>query len=201
MSFSICLNSVDGEQVSAGVFNRIIYNFAFDMTPPHKGGYKVTFAFCSLPQLLSLVQAQSRDLFVYANLGVFDSYVPRAGFTGTQNHQLLGRVNARDSANLSTSTAYTYPTQTTVESVPINSNIDAHTLTKDTTAPTKTPFQSTPATQVWGAFYTDNQPVYLKTKPTNNQFMVTLTRNDASSLYTTIQVPYTLIISFEAVNL
>lgn len=200
MSFSICLNSVDGQQVS-GANNRIIYNFAFDMTPEHKGGYKVTFAFCSLPQALNLVQAQSRDLFVYANLGVFNSYVPRAGFTGTENHQLLGRVNARDTACFSTSTAYTYPTQTAVENVPINSNIDAHTLTKDITAPTKTPFQQTLANQVWGAFYTDNQPVYLKTKPTNNQFMVTLTRNDATSLYTTIGVAYTLIISFEAVNL
>jgi hypothetical protein len=198
MSFNVSLNSVDGTQIVGGVYNQIEYNFAFDKTPEHKGGYKVSFAFSSLVQAVNPFIAQSEDIYVNVNLGVCNSYTPRATFTGTQNNQLLGVVNAGQVRQQSIQTQVNIPTATGVASIPVNSATDAYTLTTNTTSPSAGVFYYFPINHSYDAFFTDNKPIYLTSKPTNNQFVVTLTKLDGT-LFTNLTTHYTLLISFEAV--
>ena len=198
MSFNICLNSVDGTQV-AGSINQIEYNFAFDKTPEHKGGYKVSFAFSSLIQSFNAFLPQSEDIYVNVNLGVCNSYTSRATFTGTQNNQLLGVVQSGQVRHPSTQTQWNQPSPvTSVANIPANSGTNAYTLTTNSPIPAVGTFLFYPTNWQYDAYYTDNKPIYLPTKPTNNQFVVTLTKINGT-LFTLLTQNYSLLISFEAV--
>jgi len=198
MSFNISLNSVDGRQI-AGNNNQIEYNFAFDKTPEHKGGYKVSFAYASNYFDMNPFVPEYQDIYVDVNLGVTNSYTPRANFTGTQVNQFLGVVQGQQNKQQSVQIQTNYPTMTGVASIPVNSATDAYTLTTDITAPSASVFLFNPTKQSYDALFTDNKPIYLNTKPTQNQFNVTLRRHDGT-LFTSPPIqPYVLLISFEAV--
>ena len=197
MSFNISLNSVDGRQIAVNN-NQIEYNFAFDKTPEHKGGYKVSFAYASNHFDMNPFNPQYQDIYVNVNLGVTTSYTPRANFTGTQVNQFLGVVTANNQNSIQIQT--NYPTSTGVANIPANSSTNAYTLTTDITAPEASVFLFNPARQSYDARFTDNKPIYLPTKPTQNQFNVTLRRHDGT-LFTAPPIqPYVLLISFEAVG-
>lgn len=198
MSFNISLNSVDGTQI-AGNNNQIEYNFAFDKTPEHKGGYKVSFAFASNYYDVNPFVAQLQDMYLDVNLGVTNSYTPRATFTGTQVNQFLGVITNDKAREPSVQVQYLTLTQTGVASIPANSATNAYTLTTNITTPAEASYLFNPTKQVYDAFFTNNKPIYLPTKPTQNQFLATL-RNHNGTLFTSPVVqPYVLLISFEAV--
>jgi hypothetical protein len=52
--------------------------------------------------------------------------------------------------------------------------------------------------QTIDARYGDNPPVYLQSKPTNNQFTVKITYHDGA-LYTGLTAHYGLLLTFEAI--
>jgi hypothetical protein len=198
MSFNISLNSVDGRQI-AGNNNQIEYNFAFDKTPEHKGGYKVSFAFASNFFDENPFTPQLQDIYVDVNLGVTTSYTPRATFTGTQVNQFLGVVTSDGKFFPSVQTQINPPATTGVANIPANSATDAYTLTTNTTGLAESVYNYNPSKQSYDALFTDNKPIYLPTKPTQNQFNVTLRRHDGT-LFTAPPIqPYVLLISFEAV--
>jgi len=198
MSFNISLNSVDGRQI-AGNNNQIEYNFAFDKTPDHKGGYKVSFAYSSLFFDENPFVPTLQDIYVDVNLGVTTSYTPRATFTGTQVNQFLGVVTSDGRFYSSVQTQYNPATTTGVASIPVNSATNAYTLTENITGPAVSVFNYNPSKQSYDALFSDNKPIYLPTKPTNNQFNVTLRRHDGTLFTSPTIQPYVLLISFEAV--
>jgi hypothetical protein len=198
MSFNISLNSVDGRQI-AGNNNQIEYNFAFDKTPEHKGGYKVSFAYASNYFDMNPFVPQYQDIYVDVNLGVTNSYTPRATFTGTQPNQFLGVVTSDRAKLPSTQIQINPPATTGVANIPVNSATDAYTLTENITGNTESVYNFNPTRQTYDAGFTDNKPIYLPCKPTQNQFNVTLRRHDGTLFTSPTIQPYVLLISFEAV--
>ena len=198
MSFNICLNSVDGTKV-AGNLNQVIYNFAFPNTPAHDGGYKVTMAFASNLYSTAAFNYVFKDIYVNANLGAFDNFTPIGSYTGTQNNQVLGVVRVKEGGELIVIQANP-ASLTGTASVPVNSGTAAYTLTTNTSSNVGT-YDYSPRYQSIGAYYFENPPVYLRTKPTLNQFIITLANLDGTL---NIQggdyfTNYSLLINFEAV--
>jgi hypothetical protein len=198
MSFNISLNSVDGRQI-AGDNNQIEYNFAFDKTPDHKGGYKVSFAYSSLFFDENPFVPQLQDIYVEVNLGVTTSYTPRANFTGTQVNRFLGVVTSDGKFFPSVQTQINPSVTTGVANIPADSATDAYTLTTDTSGSSVSVFNYNPSKQSYDALFTDNKAIYLPCKPTLNQFNVTLRRHDGTLFTAPPITPYVLLISFEAV--
>lgn len=199
MSFNISLNSVDGRIVVPGTRNQMEYNFAFDKTPEHKGGYKVSFAFASLLFDMNPFIPQYQDMYLDVNLGVTNSYTPRANFTGTQVNQFLGVITSDTPKYPSIQTQLNPPQTTGVASIPAHSKTQAYTLTENITGLAASVYNYNPTKQTYNASFTDNKPIYLPTKPTNNQFIVTLRKHDGTLFTSPPPQNYTLLISFEAV--
>ena len=204
MSFSINLNSVDGTKVVAGITTQIIYNFDWSSTPKHSGGYRVGMTFCSQMFNTRTFDFSFNDIYANADLGIIDSYTPIDLYTGTQYNRLLGVVKfdkkfmARARQHISTWPQPTVSIITTV-AVPANSDTAAHTLDATTVRPDGLDYS--PTSQTVYSSYKDNPPVYITSKPTNNQFMVSLLDYTGSlhSAPETANTDYSMIILFEAV--
>jgi hypothetical protein len=165
----------------------------------HKGGYKVSFAFASLFFDMNPFVPQYQDMYLDVNLGVTTSYTPRANFTGTQVNRFLGVITSDTPKYPSVQTQLNPPLTTGVASIPDNSKTDAYTLTNNITGLAESTYNFNPTKQTYNAVFTDNKPIYLPTKPTNNQFIVTLRRHDGMLFVNPPPQNYTLLISFEAV--
>lgn len=201
MSFSVNLNSVEGTKVVAGRNNQIIYNFAFDKTPEHKGGYNVTLVFCSVFFQTRVFNYSFKDIYVNADLGAFNSYTPVGLYTGTTNNSVLGvvRVDNLNQLVLQVNPAPANTPNIITTPVPANSNTVAHTLTTTSVMPSTLDF--VPINQTFACGYKHNPPVYLDNKPANNQFIITLT-NITGALHTEpefLNTDYSMILTFEAV--
>ena len=206
MSFSIYLNSVEGRKIVAGNTNQIEYNFAFDKTPEHKGGYKVSMTFCSQFFSTRVFSYVFKDIYVNVNLGVCNSYSPTGLYTGTKNNSVLGvvRVDRLEYFVFQYNPATGIPPGPNLANIltanyPANSATNAFTLSTSSVMPSGYTF--CPANQTIYSGWTDNPPVYLTTKPTNNQFLVSLT-NITGALQTEVEfqnTDYGLILTFEAV--
>jgi len=201
MSFSISLSSVDGTKVVAGKTNQIIYNFAFDKIPEHKGGYKVNMSFCSQFFQTRVFNYYFSEVFVNAELGAYNSYTPVGLYTGTLNNSVLGvvRLDVRNPIAFQVNPAPANNPNFITTPVPANSDTVAHTLTATDVMPTSIKF--TPLSQIIYSGYRDNPPVYIPTKPSNNQFMITLTNNTGALHYEPEfeNTDYGMILTFEAV--
>lgn len=206
MSFSIYLNSTEGRKIVVGNTNQIEYNFAFDKTPEHKGGYNVTMTFCSQFFETRVFGFYFADIYVNVDLGACNSYTPIGLYTGTKNNSVLGVVR-KDLLNTNVvqfNPATGIPPGPTLANIitanfPANSATNAFTLTSSSVMPSSYDFSPHNMTIYSG--YKDNPPVYLNTKPTNNQFLVSLT-NITGALQTEIEfrnTDYGLILTFEAV--
>jgi len=206
MSFSIDLNSVEGRKIVVGNTNQIEYNFAFDKTPEHKGAYKVYMTFCSQFFPTRVFGYFFKDIYVNVNLGVCNSYTPTGLYTGTKNNSVLGvvRVDRFEDFVTQYNPATGIPPGPVAANIltanfPANSATNAFTLTTTGVMPSTYSFQ--PANQTIYSGWTDNPPVYLTTKPTNNQFLVSLT-NITGALQQEAEfqnTDYGLILTFEAV--
>lgn len=208
MSFTVCLNSIDGTQV-AGSNNQVTYNFAFDKTPEHKGGYKVTMAFAGTTvQITSNPFTSFGKIYVNANLGAYNSYTPIGLYTGTRNNQVLGVINYEPLITADTqftNSATGLPIVGTA-TIPNDAETIGYTKTENSVTPSNgNRFQ--PIYLYANAKYTENPPIYLNCKPTNNQFTVSMTQVNGTLYPTffTYQFPgggaqhYSLIIHFEAI--
>lgn len=205
MSFSIYLSSGDGTRV-AGSLNQITYNVAFEDTPKHNGAYEVSMVFTSNVWNVPNVGFSFKTMYVNANLGVCDSFTPVGLYTGTLNNQVLGSVE------LGSEEPVVKQSQTTpganriigTASIPANSGTVAYTLTESIVQNNQgILFQ--PLNRASVAYYDGNRPIRLNTKPTNNQFTVTLTNADGS-LHTDFSTAplvsyYGIILTFEALPL
>ena len=202
----MCLNSVDGTKVVAGNTNQIIYNFAFDKTPEHKGGYKVYMTFCSKFFSTRVFSYHFQDIYVNADLGVRNSYTPIGLYTGTKNNSVLGvvRVDLLNPFVIQRNPATGIPPGPSAANIitaliPVNSSTLAYPLSSMSVMPSSYEFM--PLSQTIYSGYNDNPPVYLNTKPTNNQFMVSLAtiqgtlQQEAEFLNT----DYSLLLTFEAI--
>ena len=193
MSFSVYVNSINGTQV-AGAQNQIQYNFDWRNTPAHDGAYKVHMTFASEQQTYNLTGSVNFAL-VNVNLGVADSFTPLSAFTQTSNNHVLGFIRGSlpqfDSTN-------TIPSVTAVSTaaIPINSGTAAYTLTTTNIIPTYN--IGLGGVQTIDARYGDNPPVYLQSKPTNNQFIVKLTLHDGT-LYPSLTAQYGMLLTFIAI--
>jgi len=210
MSFSVYLNSASGTRV-AGSLNQITYDFAFDKTPEHKGGYKVSMVFATNIWNVANFNWSFKTMYVNADLGTCDSYTPVGLYTGTKNNQVLGTVGLDDPQPFVIQTNPTPnpdppapPTQFVIgtASIPANSATDAYTETESIVS-NATSYNFTPFNRANSAYYEDNLPIYLQTKPTKNQFNVTLT-NANGTLHTDFAnapnaLYYSMILTFEAV--
>ena len=208
MSFTVCLNSIDGTQV-AGNNNQVTYNFAFDKTPEHKGGYKVTMAFAGTTvQITNNPFINFGKIYVNANLGAYNSYTPIGLYTGTRNNQVLGVINYEPliTANTQYVNSSTSAPNVGTATIPNNADTTGFTKTETTVTPSNgNVFQ--PIYLYGNAKYSENPPIYLPTKPTNNQFTVSMTQNNGTlvPIFFLYQFPgggtqhYSLIIHFEAV--
>lgn len=194
MSFSIYCNSLNGTQV-AGLMNEIVYNFDFTNTPAHDGAYKVYMSFASETQIYASGSA-TFGVIRMQDLGVMDNFSPFTAFTATRQNHVMGIIRASEPhMGLQTSIPATTATGTTP--VPVNSGTLAHTLTTTTNIAT---YNTTNllAVQTVDARMSDNPPVFLQSKPRNNQFTVRVTTHDGT-LYPTLTAHYAMILAFEAV--
>jgi hypothetical protein len=206
MSFSIYLNSAEGRKIVAGFTNQIEYNFAFDKTPEHKGGYKVYMTFCSQFFSTRVFSYYFEEIYVNVDLGVCNSYTPVGLYTGTRNNRLLGIIRRDRLEDFVTqyNPATGIPPGPTLANIqtanfPANSATNAFTLT--TTGVMPSGYNFAPANQTVYSGWKDNPPVYLTTKPTNNQFLVTLSDNTGALHYEPEfqNTDYGLILTFEAI--
>lgn len=192
MSFSVYCNSINGTQV-AGAQNQIQYNFDFRSTPAHNGGYKVRMTFASEQQVYS--SSSLNFARVNINLGVLDSYTPVNSFTSTRMNTVFGflRGSAPQFALIDTVPSVT---ATATAPYPVNSGTNAYTLTTTNIIPSYLVVKT--GVQTIDARYEDNPPVYIQSKPTNNQFTVTITLHDGV-LYTGLTAHYGMLLTFEAI--
>ena len=192
MSFSIYINSVNGTQV-AGAQNQIQYNFDFRNTPEHKGGYKVYMTFASEQQTYGTGSINFGRVNI--DLGVLNSYTPITASTATQYNTVIGfiRGSVPQFAAINTIPSYT---ETATTPVPVNSGTLAHTLTTTNVVPTYV--MNLTAVQTIDARSLDNPPIFLQSKPTNNQFTVKITFHDGT-LYTALTAHYGMLLTFEAI--
>jgi len=198
MSFSVYLNSFEGTKIVAGNTNQIEYNFAFDATPPHEGGYNVYMTFASqiFDQRTALYTFQ--DIYVNAQLGAMNSYTPQGLYTGTKNNTVLGVVRPTNT-NRTLQTQINPGTTTATANIPANSQTNAYTLTTSEVTPLTFDFRPTRLTLFAG--HNENPPVYIKTKPRQNQFLVSLATINGT-LQTEpefLNTDYGIILTFEAV--
>lgn len=194
MSFSIVLNSTDGNQLVANQNNAIQYNFDFGSTPPHEGRYKVNFCFAS--GYFGAVTPLPNNIFININLGNQNIYKTDPNYTNATVISQLGRAttNAVRGANVSRSQLQT---GSRVANIPINSKTAAYVNNEIETAATFNVFR--PSNFVANKLYKDSLPLYLNTKPSNNLLLVTLTTS-AGVLWTVPPIQqYTLILTFEAI--
>lgn len=194
MSFSVYLNSTNGTQV-AGSMNQIIYNLDFTNTPKHDGAYKVYMSFASEQQSYFSGSANFGVIRIQ-DLGVMDSYSPLTTFTATRANHVMGLIRP-SIPHMSALSTIPATTATGTAPVPVNSGTTAYTLTTTTTIPTYV-ITNNQAVQTIDARMSDNPPVYLQSKPRNNQFTVRITNHDGV-LYTQLTAHYSLILTFEAV--
>jgi hypothetical protein len=192
MSFSVYVNSINGTQV-AGAQSQIQYNFDFKNTPEHKGGYKVYMTFASEQQTYSSGSVNFGRVNI--DLGVFDSYTPINSVTGTRQNTIFGFIRGSVPQFASTNSIPSYVV-TGVASVPVNSGTAAYTLITTNTVPTY--YINLAGVQTIDARYVDNPPLYIQSKPTNNQFTVKITFNDGT-LYTPLTAAYGMLLTFEAI--
>jgi len=191
----MCLNSVDGTRIG-GLLNQVVYNFAFDKTPEHKGGYKVYMTFASDTFSTPAFSYSFKDIYVNADLGIFNSYSPIGQYTGTKNNLVLGVVRVDIASGFVVQENRLGGVETTP--VPVNSDTAIYTLTA-TNVTSAGAYQFVPINENVGSYYCDNPPVYLQSKPTNNQFTVRLTDLDGTlnTLFTGSY--YSMLLSFEAI--
>lgn len=193
MSFSICLNSVSGIQV-ANLNNAIEYTFDFQNTPSHDGGYKLSFVYAS--NYFSNININRPLMYVNVNLDCDKMYKTNSQYTSTSPIRQLGVI--RPSKKFSTLVSQQQAaTVTNVSQIPINSNTTAYNRSSIITTPPTYDFQ--PVSKSADVRYKDNQSIMLTRKPTNNQLLVTITRNDGNLFSLYLIQPYTLILTFEAI--
>jgi len=192
MSFSIYCNSINGTQI-AGAQSQIQYNFDFRNTPAHSGGYSVRMTFASEQQTYASGSVNFGRVNI--DLGVVDSYTPVNSFTSTRNNQIFGIIRGSPPQFNSTSTIPVV-TATATTPVPANAGTVAHTLTTTNIIPTY--LVSLGGVQTIDARYEDNPPIYLASRPTNNQFIVKITFHDGT-LYTALTAHYGMLLTFEAI--
>lgn len=193
MSFSVYLNSINGAQVS-GAQNQIQYNFDFNNTPEHHGGYKVWMSFASETQTYNGTPPMFGRINI--DLGVFDSYTPMSTYTATKNNQIFGLI--RPSLPQS-ATNFNIPAVTSVGTtiIPVSTTVAAgYTQTISNVTPSS--IVTNLGVQTVDARYGENPPIYLQSKPTNNLFTVKITLHDGV-LYTYLTAHYALILTFEAI--
>lgn len=198
MSFSVNLNSVDGTKIVAGRTNQIQYNFAFDKTPEHKGGYNVYMTFISQAFEERVFGFYFPAIYVNIDLGASSSSTPTPDFTGRRNNQVLGVIREKFLLNQLVR-QINKGTTTATAVVPANSNTNAYTLT--TTDITLATYDFSPQRLYIFAGYNENPPVYFETKPSNNQFLISL-RNASGALQPEaefLNTDYSVILTFEAV--
>lgn len=203
MSFSVYLNSASGTRV-AGSLNQVTYNFAFDKTPEHKGAYKVSMVFASNVWSVAAFFWSFKTMYVNVDIGACDSFTPVGLYTGTKNNQVLGSVGIDAEEPFVIQTNPTPNTNRIIgtASIPANSATTAFTET-ETIVTNDQGYNFIPINRAMGAYYEDNRPIHLNTKPTNNQFNVTLTNADGT-LHTDFANAgnafyYSIILTFEAV--
>jgi hypothetical protein len=198
MSFSVYLNSFEGTKIVAGNTNQIEYNFAFDFTPPHDGGYNVYMTFVSNFFEERVAGFTFGDIYVNAQLGAVNSYTPQGLYTGTKNNSVLGVVRIGNK-NRSNQLQQNPGTTTATANIPANSETNAYTLT--TTEVTPLTYEFNPSRLALFAGHNENPPVYLQRKPCQNQFLVSLaTINGTLQIEPEFQnTDYGLILTFEAV--
>lgn len=198
MSFSVYLNSTNGTQVVAGQNNQITYNFDFANTPAHDGGYKVNASFASEQQTYGSGSVSFGVIRIPDLGGILDSYSPLSSVTTTRQNHVFGLIRP-SVPHMGLTTTIPATTATGTANVPANSGTTAYTLTTTTTIPSYITTNNT-AVQTIDAKMCDNPPVYLQSKPRNNQFTVRLTTHDGA-LYTGLVATnhYALILTFEPV--
>jgi len=195
MSFSVYLNSTNGTQV-AGSMNQIQYNLDFTNTPKHDGAYKVYMSFASEQQAYFSGSANFGVIRIQ-DLGVMDSYSPFTTFTATRVNHVMGIIRP-SIPHMGLTTTIPALTSTGTANVPANSGTTAYTLTTTTTTAGGQVLTNNTAVQTIDARMYDNPPVYLQSKPRNNQFTVRITTHDGT-LYTALTAHYSMILTFEAV--
>lgn len=195
MSFSVYCNSLNGTQV-AGSMNQIQYNFDWSSTPKHDGGYRVRMSFASEQQTYATGSINFGVVRI-PNLGIVNSYSPINSFTATTTNHVMGLIRGSPPNFAAIQTVAGY-TATGTASIPINSGTAAYTLTTSTAVPAYN--ISLPGVQTIDAKFGDNPPVYVQSKPTNNQFIVKITLHDGV-LYPSLTAHYAMILTFEAIPL
>lgn len=192
MSFSIFLNSLDGTRLN-GLVNEVQYNFNFGNTPSHTGAYKVYMTFASEQQLYSGNFLNFG--LVNIDLGVSDSFSTVQNLTAISNNQIFGIIRTSE-PHIHATSQVPQVISTSTSNIPANSGAVAYTMTTTTTSPTYN--ISYLANQTVDAVFGDNAPFFLKSKPRNNQFIVTLTFSNGT-LYNVLTVDYGLVLTFEAI--
>ena len=193
MSFSVYLNSTNGTQVVAGQNNQIQYNFDWRNTPAHDGGYRVRMTFASEQQAVAIL---SFGVIRIQDLGIVDSYSPFTVFTATRSNHVMGLIRPSAPQNQGVNTV---PSITMVGTtvIPNNAGTVGYTETTNTVVPSYN--VNLNAIQTIDAKYEDNPPVYMQSKPVNNQFTVKITNHDGV-LYTGLGAThYAMLLTFEPV--
>jgi len=192
MSFSVCLNSIDGTRIN-GLVNEIEYNFDWNSVPKHSGGYKVSMTFNSE------AQNYNNNLLNYGlvniDLGTSYSYSTQPNFTSMRNNQICGIIRTGE-PHMSVTSTVPQVVSSSVTPIPANSGTTAYTQTTTTTTPVYV--ISYGANHTVDSLFGDNPPFYIQTTPRKNQFIVRLTYPN-TALYNVLTVDYALVLTFEAI--
>lgn len=193
MSFTIYLNSNQGTEL-AGAKNQIIYNFDFRSTPEHAGGYKVYMTFASEQQ--AYINGSYNFGRVNIDLGATNTFTSQVAFTGTRTSQVLGFIRP-SLPQIALTNSVPSVTETATANYPINSGTAAYTLTTTNVVPSY--ICTSTAVQTIDSQHSHNPPIYLTSKPMNNQFLVKITFHDGT-LYTPLTAHYGILLTFEAIK-
>jgi len=196
MSFSIYLNSVDGNQVNNNNNTQIEYNVDFSKTPSHDGAYKVSVTFES--EYISFQTPIRATMFIYANLGCDTRYKTNAQYTSAMPTQQIGIARALLQRGTPVKQIVTAPVST-VTQIPANSNTTAYTNNSTITAPSAGTYSFLPIIKATKCLYKDNQFFILKSKPTNNLILVELKKTNGTFFDLPPPLDYTLVLTFEAI--
>lgn len=194
MSFSLYLNSVDGNQVTNN--QQIEYNVDFSKTPSHDGAYKVSVTYES--DHFNWQTPTRATMFIFANLGCDTVYKTKAQYTSATPTQLIGIVRARKQRSSMVTQVVTKPIPK-VTQIPANSNTNAYTQNSTITSPSQGTIHFIPIRRATKCLYKDNQFFILKSKPTNNLILVELKRANGALFDLLSPEPYTLVLTFEAI--
>lgn len=198
MSFSVYLNSTNGTQVVGGQNNQIQYNFDFANTPKHDGPYKVYMSFSSEQQTYASGSASFGVVRIQDLGGILDSYSPLSSFTAARQNHVFGLIRP-SVPHMGLTTSLPATTSTGTASIPANSGTTAYTLTTTTTTASGLLMTNLNAVQTIDAKMNENPPVYLQSKPRNNQFTIRLTNHDGVLYPSLGATHYSMILTFEAV--